>query len=200
MDPRDPLTFTELADQVRAAPPRLGGTRLVCIDGPAGSGKTTFAGRLVAALGDVAALVHLEDLYAGWTLTGVVDRLTASVLAPLSLGRPGSYQRYDWHRARFAEDDVVVPPVPVLVVEGCGCAPRSLDEWTVMRVWVEAPLELRTERGLARDGVHLADEWARWQGDEAAEFAMEGTRARADLRVDGAASAELAPDRFAPLP
>ena len=41
--------FAALAERVRAAPPRLGGTRLVCVDGPAGSGKTTFAARLAAA-------------------------------------------------------------------------------------------------------------------------------------------------------
>ena len=45
MDPRRPLTFAALADRVRTSAPRLGGTRLVCIDGPAGSGKTTFAGK-----------------------------------------------------------------------------------------------------------------------------------------------------------
>ncbi|MBJ7451459.1 MAG: uridine kinase, partial [Blastococcus sp.] len=71
MDPGRPLTGTTIAAVaagIMAAGPRLGGTRLVCVDGPAGSGKTTFAGRLAAALGDDAELVHMDDLYAGWTL------------------------------------------------------------------------------------------------------------------------------------
>lgn len=55
----------ELADRVRAAPARAGGTRVVAVDGPAGSGKSTFAARLSAALG--APVVHLDDLIPGWT-------------------------------------------------------------------------------------------------------------------------------------
>ncbi|WP_324277612.1 hypothetical protein [Blastococcus brunescens] len=95
------LPADALAARIRAAPARLGDVRLVTVDGPAGSGKTTLAGRLVAALGDDAALVHLEDLYAGWTLTGAVARLQAGVLRPLAEGRPGSHHRYDWATGRF---------------------------------------------------------------------------------------------------
>jgi uridine kinase len=186
VDPRGPLTYAALAARVRGAEPRLGGTRLVCIDGPAGSGKTTFAARLADEFGEDAVVVHLEDLYAGWTLTGAVARLSAAVLLPVSAGRQGSYRPYDWHAGAFARDAVPVPPLPVLVVEGCGSSPRALDPWTTVRIWVEAPPTLRTERGLARDGVATEPDWRRWQSTEAAEFAREDTRARADLRVDGA--------------
>ena len=50
------LPLADLAARVRAGEPRLGGTRLVCIDGPAGSGKTTLTARLAAALGDDAVV------------------------------------------------------------------------------------------------------------------------------------------------
>lgn len=191
MDPGRPLTrptSAALAARVLAAPPALGGTRLVCIDGPAGSGKTTVAGRLAAALGPGTPVVHMDDLYAGWTLTGALARLEAGVLRPLAEGRPGAYHPYDWAGGRFSPDPVPVPPAPVLVVEGCGSAPRRLDRWTTLRVWVEAPAALRLARGLARDGDHLAGEWQRWLGTEAAEFAREDTVRRADLRIDGAAT------------
>jgi uridine kinase len=187
VDPRPPLTgFAGLAEQVRAAPPRLGRTRLVCIDGPAGSGKTTFAAALAAALGGDVAVVHMDDVYAGWTLDGAGDRLIDGVLRPLAEGRPGSYHRYDWLAGRF--DDVPTPvPVPdVLVVEGCGSCPRTVDAWTTLRIWVEAPAPLRLARGLARDGAALEPEWRAWQQAEQVEFAREDTRARADIRADGA--------------
>jgi uridine kinase len=189
VDPRRPVTdtFAGLAERVLAAPPRLGEVRLVCIDGPAGSGKTTFAGRLTDALGDSAVLVHLEDLYAGWTLTGAVARLSAGVLRPLAEGLAGSHHRYDWGAERFADEPVVVPVPRVLVVEGCGSSPRPLDGWTTLRIWVEAPAPMRLSRGLARDGEDLAGHWRRWQESEARHFATEDTRARADVRVDGAA-------------
>ena len=179
-------SFAGLAARVGAAPARLGAVRLVCVDGPAGSGKTTFAGRLVDALGEGAGLVHLEDLYAGWTLTGAAARLSAGVLRPLAEGRPGSHARYDWVAGRFADEPVTVPVPRVLVVEGCGSSPRALDPWTTLRIWMEAPAPLRLSRGLARDGEDLAAHWRRWQESEAAHFAAEDTRARADLRVDGA--------------
>jgi uridine kinase len=183
------VSLAALADRILACPPRLGGTRLVCVDGPAGSGKTTFAGRLATALGGDAVVVHLEDLYAGWTITGAVARLQAGVLRPLADGRPGAFHPYDWTAQRFSPDPTAVPPAPVLVVEGCGSSPRALDPWSVLRVWVEAPADLRVARGLARDGAALAPQWRAWQRTEAAEFAREDTRARADLRIDGAATA-----------
>jgi uridine kinase len=173
-----------LADRVLAEPPRLGGVRLVTVDGPAGSGKTTFAARLAEALAPDVTVVHLEDLYAGWTLTGAVARLCAGVLRPLAEGRPGAHHVYDWHAAQFAPAPVTVPVATVLLVEGCGSSPRALDPWTSLRVWVEAPTGERLARGLARDGDHLAEHWADWQAMEAMVFEAEGTRARADLRID----------------
>lgn len=198
MDPRSPLTtFAGLAERVRTAPPRLGDTRLVCVDGPAGSGKTTFAARLAAAIGPDTAVVHMDDVYAGWTLDGAVARLTAGVLRPLAAGRPGVLHRYDWTAARFSPEPTTIPPPPALVVEGCGSSPRLFDAWTTLRIWVEAPPALRLSRGLARDGAVHEPHWRAWQETEAAEFAREATRARADLRVDGAATC---PDgAFVPL-
>ena len=180
-------TSAELAERVRAAPARLGATRLVCVDGPAGSGKTTFAGRLADALGPDAVVVHLDDFYAGWTITGAVPRLIAGVLAPLCEGRSGAFHAYDWGARAFSPDLTPVAVTPVLVVEGCGSGARALADWCSLLVWVEAPQPLRIARGLARDGADLEAEWLRWQDTEAAQFAQEGTRDRADLRIDGSA-------------
>lgn len=185
----DVLSVGALARRVLTAPPRLGPVRLVCVDGPAGSGKTTLAGRLGDALG--APVLHLDDLYEGWDgLDGVFERLDGQVLAPLAAGRPGRYRRYDWTAGDWAEWHEV--PVPdVLVVEGCGSAPRALGDRAVLVVVVEAPADLRLERGLARDGEAMRDEWLRWMGLEAVHLAREGTRDRADVVVDG--RAPLAP-------
>jgi hypothetical protein len=202
VDPGRPLSaravaVADLAARVLMSPARLGAVRLVCVDGPAGSGKTTLAGRLADALGDAAALVHFDELYAGWTITGSQGRLQAGVLRPQSEGRAGSHHRFDWGTRRFAAEPIAVPVRAVLVVEGCGSSPRALDPWTSLRIWVEAPADLRLARGLARDGWELEPEWRRWLDTEAAEFAREDTRARADLRLDGAAAPEG--ERLVPL-
>jgi hypothetical protein len=46
--PSDPLE--SIVARVHAAPPRCGATRLVCIDGRSGAGKTELAGRLAPGL------------------------------------------------------------------------------------------------------------------------------------------------------
>jgi hypothetical protein len=178
-----------LAARVLDAEPRLGPVRLVCVDGPAGSGKTTLAGRLASATG--GSVVHLDDLYGGWSgLDDVWDRVEDQLLGPLSRGEDACFQRFDWEAGRFAEWRTV--PLPgVLVLEGCGSAPRAVGDRAVLVAWVEAPEAVRLRRGLERDGEHMRDEWLRWMRLEAEHFAREGTKERADVRVDGCA--ELLP-------
>ncbi|WP_019137389.1 ATP/GTP-binding protein [Cellulomonas massiliensis] len=174
-----------LLERALAAPARLGPVRLVCVDGPAGSGKTTTTARMAevgATRGVHVGVVHLDDLYEGWSgLEGSLwPRLSAQVLEPLRRGRPGRFQRYDWVAHAF--DDWVDVPVPrVLVLEGCGSARRAADAVASLRVWVEAPAGLRLERGLARDGEDARDHWLAWMRDEAEHFARERTRERADV-------------------
>ncbi|MEI4270812.1 AAA family ATPase [Klenkia sp. LSe6-5] len=193
------MRLAELADRVRAAPPRLGGTRLVLVDGPAGSGKTTLAGRLAAALDSGAGpapVVHLDDLYAGWTLDGVVERLTAWVLDPLAAGRDAHFAGYDWAAGDFRVP-TTVPAADVLVVEGCGAGARSLADVAGLLVWVEAPPATCARRWAARGGAAMTAHQPAWAAEEAVVFAREGTRARADLRVDGAPLHDPGPDLVA---
>ncbi len=177
------MRYTDLAGRVRASPARLGRTRLVVVDGPAGSGKTTFAGRLAAELDD-APVLHLDDLYDGWTLDGVVDRLRDQVLEPVAAGRAARFLAYDWAAGVFAVP-TTVPAAGVLVVEGCGAAARAVDDLVSLRVWVQAPPEVCAQRWAARGGAAMTAFRATWARAEAAVFTREDTRARADLRVDG---------------
>ena len=188
------MRFADLAARVRAAPPRLGGTRLVAVDGPAGSGKTTFAGHLATALGQ-APLVHLDDLYDGWTLDGVVERLRTQVLDPVAAGRDARFDAYDWAAGAFAVP-TTVPARDVLVVEGCGSGARALDDVRVLLVWVEAPPDVCAQRWAARGGAAMTAFQPAWAAAEAAVFAREGTRARADVRVDGAPARPPGPGGF----
>jgi uridine kinase len=172
---------------VHATPPRCGRTRLVCVDGPSGSGKTSFAARLAGALGG-APVLHMDDVYPGWDgLDAVVPLLRDLVVAPLAAQRPARYRRWDWDRDTYAEEHDLGTP-PVLVVEGVGAGSRPVTGRSVLLVWLEAPLDERFRRGIARDGETYRPHWERWARQEVAHFATEGTRARADLLLDGAAA------------
>ena len=164
-----------------ARPARLGTGRLICIDGPAGSGKTTLAGQVADMSG--APIVRMDDLYPGWEGLFAVEPEVLGLLRPLSEDRTGSYRRFDWAAGAYAETHLV-EPVPLLVLEGVGSGNRAWRHLVTTLVWVEAPDDLRLARGLARDGDGYREHWRRWMDDEARLFAEEETRTRADLVFD----------------
>lgn len=195
------MTPGAVLDLLRARPALPGGGRLLCIDGPAGSGKTTFAARLVDEFADTVEVVHMDDVYDGWGGLGdeLAERLLEQVVAPLAAGDPGAYRRYDWDRGTFAELHVV-PPADLLVLEGVGSGHRLLADQRSLLVWVSAPDELRVERAMARDralhgrdGVPWDDaaqraHWARFLADEARHFEENDLPAAADVLIDGTRS------------
>jgi energy-coupling factor transporter ATP-binding protein EcfA2 len=173
----------QVLELLDARVPTLGAGRLVCIDGPAGSGKTTLAGALAAARPAVT-VVHMDDLYPGWDGLPHVAAQLASLLEPLAAGRPGRYRRWDWHAATWAEE-VVVAAGPLLVLEGVGSGSPVAAALATVLVWVEAPYDLRMRRGLERDGDAFAPHWEAWAAAEAEHFTRHRTRERADVLVDG---------------
>jgi uridine kinase len=162
--------------------PTLGDGRLTCIDGPGGAGKSTLAQACVDRAG--ARLVHMDDLYAGWSGLATVGDQLETLLRPLAAGEPGSYRRFDWHGNAYAET-VTVPPSGLLVLEGVGSGSRACADLCTLLVWVAAPSELRLARGIERDGELLREQWLRWREDEEAHFERDGTLRRADVLVDG---------------
>jgi hypothetical protein len=176
--------YAELAESVLGGEARLGPVRVVAVDGPAGSGKTTFAGRLAEALSAAGAgvsVLHTDDLLDGWgDVVAFWPRLERWVLGPLRRGEPAWYRRYDWVAERFSSDWR-----PVGVPEGVSSARAAIRGELTRSVFVRARRASRLARGLARDGEALRAHWLRWMADEDAHFAADGTREHADLLVDG---------------
>ncbi|MEU9040879.1 hypothetical protein AB0D63_04180 [Kitasatospora sp. NPDC048343] len=175
--------MSALAAELRALPPSCGPVRLVAVDGHAGSGKTTFAGRLAAALGG-APVVHLDDLATHEELFGWTGRLREQVLEPLSAGRDAAYRVYDWSLRRFA-GTAEVPVAPVVLVEGVGAGRRAVRPWLARVVWMELDADAARRRGEERDGPDLAEFWAGWARAESAHFAADPSRPYAATHVDG---------------
>ena len=186
-----------LVERVAMAEPRVGDVRLVCIDGPAGSGKTTLAAALVAGLEPMfgaVPVVHGDELYEGWdVVAGAPDRVTAFdlladrvdawLLERWRHGWPGGHPRWDWYASAWGEP-VEVPLSPVVILEGVGLAARRLRAQASLTVWIEAADDgVRLDRVLARDGETLREEMTGWLLDESEWHRRDGTRAGADVVV-----------------
>jgi uridine kinase len=184
---RDPTAaVAEAARLVAARDPRCGTVRVVAVDGPSGSGKSTLGAQLGAALS--APVVHMDDVYPGWDgLADAVPLVTTQVLAPLATSAEAAYRRWDWVRHRWSRQRVHVDAAPVLVLEGVGSSVRPAGDYATVCVWVEAERPVRFARGIERDGETYRPHWERWARQEAALFAADGTRDRADVVLDTSA-------------
>jgi hypothetical protein len=190
---------------IRSAPPRAGRTRVLALDGRSGSGKTALAARLATRLGaematgfgaqptagpgtepagPIVPVVAMDDLYGGWDgLDRGIRLLVSDVLEPLAAGRPALVPRYDWMAGAWGRPARLRPP-GILIVEGVGTGSREAARYESAVVWLEAPLYVRKNRALRRDGPAFAAHWDEWAGEEDAMLTLERTPLRADLVID----------------
>lgn len=178
-----------LVDEVRERLARRteGSTVLVGVDGRSGSGKTRLTQRLAAELSPEpqVAVVHLDDLYPGWDgLAEALPVLCRDVVAPLRTrpARAASFRSWDWHRSAPGLR-ITVPSTPVVLVEGVGVLASPCAHDLDLRVWLEAPVDVRRARALERDREVFAPHWERWAAQEDDLFGPWPARPEADLVV-----------------
>jgi predicted kinase len=164
-----------------AAPPSCGPVRLIGVDGHAGSGKSTFAGRLAAALGG-APVLHLDDIASHDEMFGWLPRLNEQVIEPLSQGRAARYRAYDWTERRLGGPRTV-PAAPVVVAEGVGAGRSGLRPRLAALLWMDRDAAGSWERGRHRDGPGLDAFWDGWTQAESAHFAADPSRPFADALI-----------------
>lgn len=172
----------DLAESICKLPPLAGLTRVIAIDGPAGSGKTTLAEQLAAQLSG-ALVLNTDQLYPGWDgLADGAQRLVDDVLLPLSEGEVATVRPWDWNASREGEPRPI-PACETLIVDGAGCGSRAAATFTSMIIWLDADPQLRKQRAIERDGEMFSAHWDRWAAQELELFAREQTRKRADLII-----------------
>lgn len=170
-----------LARELEQSPPSCGPVRLVAVDGHAGSGKSTFAGRLAALLGG-APVLHLDDIATHEELFDWTRRLHDQVIVPLTEGRTAHYTPYDWTDRTFTAA-LPLEPAPVVLVEGVGAGRRALRPHLARVLWMDVPEHTAWERGRRRDGAGLKDFWDGWTAAERRHFAADPSRPFADTLV-----------------
>ncbi|MFI7502340.1 uridine kinase [Streptomyces sp. NPDC049687] len=171
----------QLASRLRALPPSCGPVRLIGVDGHAGSGKSTFAGRLAEAL-DGAPVLHLDDLASHDALFAWTGRLLTQVIEPFRHGGTAHYTPYDWRTRRFGPPRPL-PPAPFVLIEGVGAGRRALRPYLACLLWLEMPREAAWARGRSRDGEEQREFWDGWVRAEARHFAEDPSRPYAGLLV-----------------
>ena len=143
-------------DRGMAEQPRL----RVAIDGPCASGKSTLG----AALAKIyrCPLVHMDDFFLRPEQRtqerlaqpgGNVDyeRFDREVLSPLCRGEMARYRPWQCRAGSFGPE-IGLEPAPLTVVEGSSALRPDLRDRYHLRIWVEAPWEVRLQRLAQRGG------------------------------------------------
>jgi uridine kinase len=169
--------------------------RIVGIDGPAGSGKSTLSRRLVDRT--AASLVEIDDFVSWSNVTGWWPRFDDQVLQPLLRGEDAHYQVRDFDNDLYGTSLgswKTVPWSPLVIFDGVTCTRKAAADLLAYRIWVEAPDPVRLARGLVRDGEQARHLWLAWMDEERDFFLKDGARERADLLVDGGVSGGIIND------
>lgn len=173
--------YAELSALIAQRQPACGTTTVIALDGPSGAGKTSLATGLAEVTG--ADVLHLEDIYPGWHGLEATPPLVRQVLDRIAADEIGEVHRWDWEADR-AGATMRVPPAPLLILDGVGSGASTIRPYLSLLLWVEAPVEARRKRALARDGDVYAPFWDIWADQETRHFAAEQTRIHADRIID----------------
>lgn len=178
----DDSSIKKLVTQVIASDVFCGKTKLITIDGPAGSGKTTLASKLSSALSD-CPVVHMDDLYAGWNqdlLTELAHRIKTEILTPISKEMPATYKKYDWIDEKFKHNELVTV-IDYLILEGVGAGHPEINNQAALNIWIEADSKILLDRLISRDGEQLREQLVKWQTHEARYFEQLSVKECADV-------------------
>lgn len=174
--------FSDFAKELTQNQQRL----LIAVDGPAGSGKTTFANSLSSYLPD-SQVVHMDEIYNGWddALTPNLSKnLLNWLIDPFYKNIEIAHPVFDWHKNSYGEMKVL-GKLDYLILEGVGAGNSDVLPALNYLVWVEADLNLGLTRVKQRDGEEVAAQMTHWRALESDWFFTHQTRAKAELLVDG---------------
>ena len=154
---------------------------LVGIGGHGCAGKTTLA-RMIPE----AQCVATDEFWTGDSFD--IDRIWAEVLAPLSRGVAAHFASYDWTTQK-PRGPRTVEPHGIVIIEGVCALHRTLRDGYAVRVWVDAPADVRLARAVARDGEASRATWVeKWIPSEDRYVARDDPVSSAHLVVENAGS------------
>jgi uridine kinase len=165
---------------------------LIAVDGPAGSGKTTFANALAGHLSQ-SQVVHMDDIYNGWedALTdSLALNLKSWIVDPFKNETQIKYPVFNWHSYRYQDEKTIASKISV-ILEGVGAGNDQILKELDFLIWIQADLTVGFERVRTRDGEAVAQRLIAWREKEAEWFSQNQTKAQAHLLVDGNPPSEI---------
>ncbi len=151
---------------------------VVIIDGRSGAGKSTLARELQRQWDGAQPpqLVALDELYPGWDgLAAGAEYAVARVLAPRRTGAPARWQQWDWGTDRYGPDRALKGDESI-ILEGSGALTAAAAAFATVRIWLDAPSDVRKRRALDRDGDTYRPHWERWAAQEQDHIARNDPR------------------------
>lgn len=169
------------------------GSAVIALDGRAAAGKTTLAAALAERLN--ADVIHMDDFFLPPELRtperlsqpgGNVhyERFSAEVAEGILGGKPFEYSVFDCSVMRISGKKIAAPE-GVTIVEGAYALHPQIPDIYDVRVFVTAPLEVRLERILRRNGSEKLEVFRRkWIPLEEAYFSAYGIENKCDITVE----------------
>jgi uridine kinase len=190
------FTIDDLAKKITKTPHKYR-QRIIAIDGGGGAGKTTFASYLQQAIPG-SVVVKIDDFYKPPQLrtpllsTKIInpnfdwDRLRTSVLEAVKENRDIRYQLYDFKAGNLSGKFISIPFDATIIVEGVWSLQKAFLDFYDYRIWLEAPSDVRMERGVARDGEEFRKVWEEeWIPIDDSYKEIHKPHLQADCIVDG---------------
>jgi len=165
------MTFQELTQIITAHPQRYN-RRLIAIDGGGGAGKSTCATYLQQSIQD-SYIVHIDDFYRPPQLRVPVlhldtinpnfdwDRFHTTILDATKNNEAITYQLYDFEAGTLSGNIIEIPQRATVIVEGVWSMQSAFVDMYDYCIWLEAPSDIRLERGVSRDGEEFRHVWER---------------------------------------
>ena len=178
--------LSELVDKVNESSKKCGQTKIVVIDGPAGSGKTTLAKSLSGLL-ENCPIIHMDEIYDGWenALSPKTSQdLVEWVINPLLESKSIEFVKYDWYLEKRIEKVVINLP-KVLIIEGVGSSSFEISKHASLKLWIEVNKETGINRVLTRDGQQIQEQMKKWQSQESKFFIENNSKENSDIWIDG---------------
>jgi uridine kinase len=178
--------LSELVDKVNESSKKCGQTKIIVIDGPAGSGKTTLAKSLSGLLQN-CPIIHMDEIYEGWENAlspKTFKDLVGWIINPLLENNSIEYIKYDWNLEQRIEK-VVINNSKVMIIEGVGSSSFEVSKHASLKLWIEVNKETGINRVLTRDGLHIQEQMKTWQSQESKFFIENNSKENSDIWIDG---------------